>query len=177
LEEYSSLKIARRLDFVTCDVPTEPPVDALVDKYLHEAAATRRSFACLRNLMTCCRVAEGEAGAKIVTPPWGPRNPELLPTTHEPEGVVVFPTDGRRGQGRIIPIIRSYERSEQSERGGGQRAGRGRRRLASASYQSMMRAATRYSPMAGSSSTAFEGSRTRKLRRSFWSTSTPGLTG
>src|SRR5216684_863917 len=56
--------LARSLDFVADDIAREPPIDALVDKYFHEAVATRRSFACSRNSMTCSRLTEGNPARK-----------------------------------------------------------------------------------------------------------------
>ncbi len=52
--------LTRGLDLVADDLARETPVNALVDEYFHEAAATRRSFACSRNSMTCSRVTEGK---------------------------------------------------------------------------------------------------------------------
>src|SRR6266704_5532212 len=56
--------VVHRLDFVIDDIACEPPINALVEKYLHEAAATRRSFACSRNSMTCSRSTEGNPARK-----------------------------------------------------------------------------------------------------------------
>ena len=52
--------LARSLDIVPSDIARKTPVDTLVKEYLHEAAATRRSFACSRNSMTCSRLTEGK---------------------------------------------------------------------------------------------------------------------
>jgi len=38
----------------------QPPVDALVEKYLHSTVSTRRSFAASRNSMTCSRDTDGK---------------------------------------------------------------------------------------------------------------------
>src|ERR1041385_5504821 len=56
--------LVRRLDFMADDVARKPSVNALIDEYLHEAAATRRSFACSRNSMTCSRLTEGNPARK-----------------------------------------------------------------------------------------------------------------
>ncbi len=48
----------------TLILPRETPINAFVDKYSQKAAATRRSFACSRKLMTCSRLMEGKPARK-----------------------------------------------------------------------------------------------------------------
>lgn len=51
--------LTRRPHLVPNDIPYKAPVDALVEEALHEAVATRRSFACSGNSMTCSRLTDG----------------------------------------------------------------------------------------------------------------------
>src|SRR6266545_2214373 len=56
--------LVRGTDFVADNAAREAPINALVDKHFHEAVATRRSFACSRNSMTCSRLTEGNPARK-----------------------------------------------------------------------------------------------------------------